>query len=158
MQVDASYPLFEGMELTATYRLNDVKCTYGGVLMRKPLTNKYKGLITASYKTPLELWQFDLSLQLNGGGRMPAPYLLSDGTMSWEDTFPAFEQLSAQITRWFRHWSIYAGGENLSNFKQKNPIIGAADPWGNSFDPTMVWGPVHGIVFYTGVRINIGRI
>ncbi len=158
MQVDASYPLFEGMELTAAYRLNDVKCTYGGVLMRKPLTNKYKGLITASYKTPLELWQFDLSLQLNGGGRMPAPYLLSDGTMSWEDTFPAFEQLSAQITRWFRHWSIYAGGENLTNFKQKNPIIGASDPWGNSFDPTMVWGPVHGIVFYTGVRINIGRI
>lgn len=39
--------------------------------MEKPLTSKYKGLLTASYQTPLGLWQFDVTLQLNGGGRMP---------------------------------------------------------------------------------------
>ncbi len=157
MQVDASFPIFEGMTLTAAYRLNDVRCTYGGVLMKKPLTNKYKGLITASYKTPLELWQFDVTLQLNGGGRMPTPYTTEDGAQSWDTTFPAYEQLSAQITRWFRHWSIYVGGENLTNFKQEKPIIGASDPWSSSFDPTMVWGPVHGTVFYAGIRINLGK-
>lgn len=32
-----------------------------------------------------------------------------------------------QITRWFRHWSIYVGGENLTNFKQKTPIYGASN-------------------------------
>ena len=71
VQIDATYPVVSGLELTAAWRLNDVKCTYGGKLMEKPLTSRYKGLITASYKTPLGLWQFDVTLQLNGGGRMP---------------------------------------------------------------------------------------
>lgn len=155
LQVDATYPVFDGLTLTAAYRLNDVKSTYGGRLMTKPLTNKYKGLLTASYKTPLGLWQIDATLQLNGSGRMPTPYTTDDGRPSWDSTFPAFEQLSAQVTRWFRHWSVYVGGENLTAFRQKNPIIGAADPWSQSFDPTMVWGPVHGAMVYAGVRINI---
>lgn len=157
MQIDATWPLFEGMTITAAYRLNDVKSTYGGRLLTKPLTNRYKGLLTASYKTPLGLWQFDATLQLNGGGRMPEPYTTADGTPSWDKDFPAFEQLSAQVTRWFRHWSVYVGGENLTAFRQKNPIIGASDPWAKTFDPTMVWGPVHGAMFYAGVRVNIGK-
>lgn len=157
MQIDATYPLVEGLTLTAAYRLSDVKCTYGGRLMTKPLTNRYKGLLTASYKTPLELWQFDVTFQLNGGGRMPQPYVTDDGTLSWQNSFPAFGQLSAQVTRWFRHWSVYVGGENLTAYRQKNPIIGASDPWSQMFDPTMIWGPVHGAMAYMGVRINIGK-
>ena len=153
VQVDATYPVMKGLELTAAWRWNDVKCTYGGELMEKPLTSRYKGLVTASYKTPLGLWQFDVTLQLNGGGRMPTPV---DGL--WEDRFHAYEQLSAQITRWFRHFSVYIGGENLTGFRQKQTIINAEDPWSNNFDPTMVWGPVHGAMFYAGVRINIGRL
>ena len=98
--------------------------------MEKPLTSKYKGLLTASYQTPLGIWQFDATLQLNGGGRMPSPYELADGQLSWERRYGSFEQLSAQITRYFRRWSVYIGGENLTNFKQKNPIIDAANPWG----------------------------
>lgn len=153
LQIDATYPVVKGLELTAAWRWNDVKCTYGGKLMEKPLTSRYKGLVTASYKTPLGIWQFDATLQLNGGGRMPTPV---DGL--WSERFGAYEQVSAQITRWFRHFSIYVGGENLTGFHQKQAIINAADPWSNSFDPTMIWGPVHGAMFYAGIRINIGRL
>ena len=154
-QIDASYPLLKGLEITAAYRLNDVKCTYGGILKEKPLTSKYKGLVTLSYKTPLALWQFDATLQLNGGGRNPEPYQLADGSPSWDRRFRSFEQVSAQITRWFRHWSIYVGGENLTGFKQKTPIYGAGNPWGKDFEPTLVWGPVEGRMFYAGVRVEI---
>ncbi len=157
-QIDASYPIISGLELTAAFRWNDVKCTYSGTLLEKPLTSRYKGLITASYKTPLELWQFDVTLQLNGGGRMPTPYTLDDGTPSWDYRSQAYPQLSAQVTRWFRHFSIYIGGENLTAFRQKQTIINAADPWSATFDPTMVWGPVHGAIAYAGIRINIGRL
>lgn len=156
-QIDATYPLLKGLEITAAYRLNDVKTTYEGTLREKPLTSRYKGLLTASYKTPLGLWQFDATLQLNGGGRNQKPYTLADGTPSWDSSFPAYEQLSAQITRWFRHWSIYIGGENLTGFKQKTSIYGTSNPWGKDFEPTLVWGPVHGRMVYAGVRINIGR-
>ena len=155
-QIDASYPLLRGLEITAAYRLNDVKCTYdyGKSLMEKPLTSKYKALFTASYKTPLGLWQFDATVQLNGGGRNPEPYQLADGSQSWSPRFHSFEQVSAQVTRWFRHWSIYVGGENLTGFKQKTPIYGASNPWGSDFEPTLVWGPVEGRMFYAGVRVH----
>lgn len=156
-QIDATYELFRGMTLTAAYRLNDVKTTIGGRLVEKPLTSKYKGLLTASYKTPLGLWQFDATLQLNGGGRMPVPYEKEDGTPSWNTRFGAYEQLSAQITRWFRHFSVYIGGENLTGFKQKTPVISADNPWSREFEPTMIWGPVHGAMAYAGIRVKIGR-
>ena len=156
-QVDASYPVLKGLELTAAYRLNDVKSSYryGEEVMSKPLTSKYKALFTASYKTPLGLWQVDATCQLNGGGRNPEPYPLADGTMSWERRFHSYEQVSMQVTRWFRHWSIYVGGENLTGFKQKTPIYGASQPWGKDFEPTLVWGPVEGRMFYAGIRVKL---
>ena len=154
-QVEATYPFFQGFSLTAAYRWTDAKTTYNHQLMEKPLTGKYKGLVTASY--PLGLWQFDATWQMNGGGRMPNPYTLADGTSSWDARYKGFSQLSAQVTRYFRRWSIYIGGENLTNFKQKNPIIDAADPWGDRFDSTMIWGPVHGAKGYIGVRFNLAR-
>ena len=154
-QIDATYDLFRGMTMTAAYRYNDVKTTYGGELMRQPLTNRYKGLLTASYKTPLGLWQFDATFALNGGARLPKAYTTADGTPSWKESYPAYGQLNAQITRTFRHFSVYAGGENLTGYKQKNPIIDTARPWSSTFDPTLVWGPMQGIRGYIGVRYNL---
>lgn len=157
-QIEASYPFFRGFTLTAAYRITDVKSTYNGVLREKPLTGKYKGLLTASYQTPLKIWQFDATLQLNGGGRMPSPYTNEDGTVSWNERYQGFPQLSAQVTRFFRLGSIYLGAENLTNFTQKLPIIDAANPYGGNFDSTMIWGPVqHGSRFYVGVRFNLPR-
>lgn len=115
-QVEANYPLFKGFTLTAAYRFTDAKTTYNGELKERPLTSRYKGLVTASYKTPLEIWQFDATLQLNGGGRMPSRYILEDGTPSWSARYGSFEQLSVQITRYFRRWSIYVGGEEPDEF------------------------------------------
>ena len=157
-QVEATYPFFEGFTLTATYRRNNGKSTYGGILREKPLTNRYKGLLTASYKPGLGKWQFDATLQLNGGGRLPLPYSTDGSQPSWAERYSGYEQLSAQVTRFFRYWSIYAGGENLTGFKQKNPIIAANDPWGPNFDSTMIWGPVHGTVYYVGIRLNWNEI
>lgn len=157
-QVDATYESSFGLSVTAAYRLNDVKTTYHGVLMEKSLTSRYKALLTASYSTPMDIWQFDATLQINGGGRLPAPYRLDNGDWSWGQRFKAFPQLNVQVTRWFRHFSLYAGGENLTNFKQKNPIIFAADPWSPNFDSTMIWGPVHGAMAYIGIRLNFGKL
>lgn len=156
-QAEANYMLFRGFNITAAYRLTDSKCTFGGVLLEQPLTNRYKTLVSLSYKTPLELWMFDATLQVNGGGRMPTPYMNPDATMSWSERFPTYCQLNVQVTRFFRHWSIYLGGENLTNYMQKNRIIDSANPWGDKFDSTLTWGPAHGIVIYAGVRLNFKK-
>ena len=71
--------------------------------------------------------------------------------------YGSFEQLNLQITRYFRNWSIYVGGENLTDFTQKNPIINADNPWGDTFDSSMIWGPMHGRKIYIGLRWNLPR-
>ena len=146
-QVDATYPLFSGMTATAAFRLNDVKCTYDGELRQKPLTSRYKGLLTLSYKTPLELWQFDVTGQLNG-----------DGELYDRSRYPAYFQLQAQVTREFRKFSLYVGGENLTNYKIDNPILHSHHPWTSAFDATQVWGPVTGAMAYIGIRYKLEKL
>ena len=154
IQVDATYEVLPKLNVTAAWRWNDVKATYNGELRLKPMNSRYKGLLTASFAPGLGKWQFDATVQLNGGGRLPD----NNGIPLWDEHFKAYEQVSAQVTRFFRHWSIYAGGENLTGFKQKNAIISADNPWGPNFDTTMIYGPVHGAVFYIGVRVNWNKI
>ena len=154
IQVDATYEILPKLNMTAAWRWNDVKATYNGELRQKPMNSRYKGLLTASFAPGLGKWQFDATVQLNGGGRLPDNH---DTTLMPEH-FKAYEQVSAQVTRFFRHWSIYAGGENLTGFKQKNAIISADNPWGPNYDATMIYGPVHGAVFYIGARINWNKI
>lgn len=158
-QIEATYPFFRGFTLTAAYRYTDAKTDYkdaNGVVSRlkKPLVSDYKGLVTASYQTPLKKWQFDLTGQFNGGGRMPVP---DKANPLWDTNFKAYTVVNAQITKYFRRWSVYVGAENLFDFKQPHPIIDPENPRGDNFDGSMVWGPVHGRKIYAGLRFNISR-
>ena len=155
-QADAAYDIFRGFEVSAAYRLNDVRAFSGGKLRVKPLTNKYKALFTTSYKTPLGIWQFDANLQLNGGGRLPN-YYNENGVLVSDAEFDAYPQLNVQITKWFRKFSIYVGGENLTGYHQKNPIISSENPWSKNFEPTLIYAPISGAMFYAGIRLNLFR-
>lgn len=150
-QIEASMEVFKGFTATLAYRHTDVKSTYNGILREKPLSNRFKGLATFSYQTPLKKWQFDFTTQVNGGGRLPDTYLI-DGVPAWEESFKPYVILNAQITKYFRSWSIYVGAENMTNYTQKNPIIAADMPFGDNFDATMIWGPVDGYKVYLGMR------
>ncbi|NDV77505.1 TonB-dependent receptor [Dysgonomonas sp. 511] len=153
-QVEVSYPLFKGFNILGAYRRTIAKTEYQGKLLKKPLVSDYKALATASYETPLSKWVFDLTAQFNGGGRMPAP---DANNPLWKNTFGSYTIMNAQITKNFRTWSIYAGAENITDFKQKNPIVSPENPFGNDFDATMVWGPTMGRKFYVGLRYTIGK-
>lgn len=153
-QAEISYPVFKRFLFSAAYRLTDAKTTYNQTLKERPFTGKYKGLITASYQTAMAIWQFDATLQINGGGRLPTPYLTDENTLSWDYRYKTYEQLNIQITKNFRHFALYIGGENLTGFRQPNPIIDASNPWGDKFDSSITWGPMHGAVFYIGFKYN----
>ncbi|MCM1483238.1 MAG: TonB-dependent receptor [Muribaculaceae bacterium] len=158
LQVELTFEPIRELTLGAAWRLNDVKAHYTSAgLSQKPLTSRNKGLLTAGYAPMMGLWSFDMSLAINGSGRMPTPYELPNGAMSWAPTFRTYVQLNAQITRNFRHWAVYIGGENLTNYRQPNPIIGASNPWGNTFDATMVYGPLQGAMVYVGFRYNFTK-
>lgn len=146
-------PLFQ-FELTAAIRYSDVKSTINGTLQRKPFVNNYKGLISSSYLTENKRWQFDLTAQFNGSSRIPDTSWLPE-EMQMPEKSPEHILLNGQITFRIGKFDIYCGAENITDFKQKNPIIGASDPFGGNFDSSMLWGPIVGRVFYLGLRYKM---
>ncbi len=153
-QVEASYELFERMDMTVAFRYNDVKMNTDGTLQQKALTNRYKGLVTLSYATNLRKWQFDFTTQFNGTSRVPGTESNPEQYRR-SDKAPAYTIINAQVSRFFRKWSVYVGGENLTNYKQKDPIIAADRPFGRYFDSSMIWGPVSGVNIYAGIRFTL---
>lgn len=155
-QIEANYEMFKGFDILLAARYNDVKMTINNELVRKPLVSDFKGLINISFATNLKKWQFDLTAQLNGKSRIPNtsenPVQYQMETMS-----PSYTLLNAQITKYFKRFELYIGGENLTNYKQKNPILAADNPFGEYFDSSMIWGPINGIKIYAGIRFHIKK-
>lgn len=152
IQAELFYEVFRGFTVNAAYRINDAKQTINNQLREIPLNSRYKGMISLSYATRLDKWQFDFTSQFNGGGRLPDPSITNP---MWNSSFDPYTVFNAQATKNFRKWGIYLGAENLSNFTMDNPIIAANDPWGENFDGSMIWGPVHGRKIYFGVRYTL---
>ena len=164
-QIEASIEVLRGWTWTAAFRWTDVEQTTIGAdgiarLRPKALSNRFKGLITTSYQTPLKKWQFDVTAQFNGISRLPdgftamGDYLGGYGTPKPITWYP---QLMAQITKYFRTCSLYLGAENMTNFRQDSPIIGADDPFGIDFDASMVCGPTTGWKIYLGFRYDLEK-
>ena len=162
-QVEASIEVLRGWTWTAAFRWTDVEQTTidaeGQARLRtKALSNKYKGVITTSYQTPLKKWQFDVTAQFNGISRMPdgftayGDFLGGYGTPKPITWYP---QLMAQITKYWKTCSLYVGAENMTNFRQDSPIIAADDPFGTNFDASMVCGPTTGWKVYVGFRYDL---
>ena len=177
-QVEATMEILRGWTMTAAFRYTDVKQTTFNTeaneyqLRDKPLQNKFKGIITTSYQTPLKTWQFDLTAQFNGPGRMPDGFIPPSGSNQYfTDEFGQnhhqwYPQLLGQITKFFRTWSIYLGAENMTNFTQDNPIVGSTvehnehhlvDPSSPTYDASMIWAPIHGWKLYLGFRWSLER-
>ena len=185
-QVEATMEILRGWTMTAACRYTDVKqTTFNTVanewqLRDKPLQNKFKGIITTSYQTPLKTWQFDLTAQFNGEGRMPDGFVVPTGSKQYfTDEYGQiyhkwYPQLLGQVTKFFRTWSIYLGAENMTNFTQDNPIVGErlsgdkamrqeakgagfVNPYSANYDASMIWAPIHGWKLYVGFRWALER-
>lgn len=155
-QVELSYQPLNNLDVTLAYRANDVKTTINDELQQKPLVSRYKGLLSLGYKTPLKKWQFDYTIQLNGDGRIP---ITDDypAELQQPSSFSSYTIMNFQVTKLFRKWDMYLGIENLTNFRQHNPIISASDPYSPYFDASMVWGPITGRKIYAGIRMLIWK-
>lgn len=192
-QIEASMEVLRGWTVTAAFRYNDVRQTsymqngsdMSGqyVVREKALQNRFKGLVTMSYVTPLKKWQFDVTAQFNGPGRMPDGvvadyYQMPGGNMNYPRMTDGgqyyakngnmyhkwYPQLLAQVTKYWRTCSLYVGAENMTNFTQDHPIAGTYDERGQvvmdgslPFDASMVWAPATGWKIYLGFRWALDR-
>lgn len=150
VQAELTLRPFTRFELLLAYRYNDVRYRTHGVMREKALMSPHKGIVNVNYSTRYDRWKFNVNLQIHGPQRLPD--MEANPAADLPEKSPVYCLLNAQITKKFRRWELYVGGENLTNFKQKNPIIAADDPFGENFDATVVYAPITGIMGYVGFR------
>lgn len=53
--------------------------------------------------------------------------------------------------------TVYAGVRNLFDYTQGSPLVDPANPFGDAFDTTYVWGPILGRELVLGARLGVSR-
>ena len=171
IQLDFSVDPVERFNITATVRYTNAKIELEGRgLVEKPMTSRFKGVLNLQYATNLNKWIFDFTASLNGSCRVYdfMKNINEDGSMTSapkdgvarmykNGRTPVYPMLYAQVTRRFKGWDVYVGAENLTNFRQKNAIIGAANPRQPIFDASCIWGPLMGIKAHVGFRFTLWK-
>lgn len=154
-QTEWSLEPVKKVNVRLAYRYFDVKTSYNGNLLQKPLTAKHRAFANLGYE--LGTWKFDYTVSYTGRKRLPdtkanpAEYRLNEYSKG-------FVTMNAQISKTLGKKApvdLYIGGENLSNFIQPNAIIAANNPFGQYFDAAQVWGPISGRMIYGGIRFKI---
>jgi len=163
-QVELNVQPARRFEVKAAYRFFDVQQTMGGPfgesrLLPRMMVSRDRVLLNAGYALPFDKWKFDATLQWNGPRRIPylrEGYVHTSYANMPIEFAPGFYNLNAQVSRAFKSgWEIYLGGENLTGFRQANPIVAPDDPFGPSFDAgARVWGPITGQMVYLGFRFK----
>ena len=168
-QVDFSVDPVERFNITATFRYTNAKIELAGKgLVEKPMTSRFKGVLNLQYATNLNKWIFDFTASLNGSCRVynfMEGLKDADGNLLYRDgRTPVYPLLYAQVTRRFKGWDVYIGAENLTNFRQKNVILGSVkdqngyvNAFQPSFDASCVWGPLMGIKAHIGFRFTLWK-
>lgn len=168
-QVDFSVDPVERFTVTATFRYTDARVELAGKgLVERPMTSRYKGVLNLQYSTNLNKWIFDFTASVNGPSRVydfMADLTDSDGNLLYRNGMtPVYPLLYLQVTRRFKGVDVYVGGENLTNFRQKDVILGdRLDANGHvipsqaSFDASAIWGPLMGIKIYAGMRFTLWK-
>ena len=151
-EVKMAYRLFDTQQSTAMPAGDTL-------LLPRMMVPRERVLLNVGYALPYDKWKFDATLQWNGPRRihyLREGYVHALSQNSPTDYSPGFANLNAQISRGFRSgWEIYLGGENLTGFRQLDPIFAANDPYGPSFDAaSRAWGPVTGRMVYVGFRFK----
>ena len=143
-------------ETRMAYRMLDVKTDYNAGRLQKPLTAKHRGFINLAYNLHSG-WSFDYTFNTVGAKRLPSTS--ANPTAYQLDTYSdAYITMNTQVSKSFgqsKNFTIYLGAENITDKFQKNPILAFDEPFGPHFDTNLLWGPMTGRLFYTGIRYHI---
>ena len=158
-QVEFNYELLDRLDLRMAYKYYDVQIDYRNGSLQKPLQAQNRYFANLAYETARTekgaQWRFDYTLHSLGEQRLP-----DTSSNPAEFRLDAFSEpyslMNAQVTRAFStKFEVYAGGENLTNVRQGNPVLGASDPFGPYFDTSILFAPVLGSMYYVGFRYNL---
>ena len=154
-QLSIDYNLSQAMSLRFAYKNYDVKTTYDSGFLQRPLQAQNRFFANVGWESKRNAkqaqWRWDLTCHALGKQRLVSNQRDPAGSYS-----PAYSLWNSQLTRAFSSkFELYAGIENLGNYKQLSPIIGVEDPFGINFDTAQIYAPIFGRMVYAGLRWNL---
>ena len=159
VQLEFNYDFSTRLKMRSAYKMYDVQTDYLSGTFQRPLQAQNRFFANLEYETLPFLnskqWRFDFTYNWIGKQQLPATK-----SNPSNDQFPefsaAYSLMNTQITRVFSSvFEVYIGGENIGNYIQPTAILGAADPFGATFDSSIVYAPIFGQMYYAGLRFKI---
>lgn len=145
-QIEGNIDL-ECIRTKIAYKIDDVKCYYNGILKQVPLIAQQKLVISGGLNSKNKKWNFDFTANYYNNKRLPNINEIQYSPSAW--------QLNAQVAYHLANIEVYLGAENLTNYTQQQLIQSPNQPFSNSFDAAIVWGPVAQRMLYCGFRFKI---
>jgi outer membrane receptor for ferrienterochelin and colicins len=155
LQIEMNYELSKDLNLRWAYKTYRVETDYISGRLERPLTPKNRFFANLDFKikslkNPENQWRFDLTYHHIGSQRLPSNS--RDGNNYFAQGYGLW---NSQITRAFKtNFEVYMGFENMTNFKQENPIVASDNPFDSNFDASLIYAPVFGRMSYLGLRWN----
>ena len=181
VQVEFWWDWTKRLDITLAYRWVDASSDYGGFsgYRQDPFVAQHRGFTTVAYGSRPDAkgrhWRADVTFQVTGPQRLPWTFQndIVDPRYVRPSDAPTFVTGNVQVSRDFAEGQqIYLGVENVTDYRQAEPIIGidyeavpgevqtvSGGPIGNDllFDAAIVYAPIFGRNIYAGVRWAFGR-
>lgn len=169
------------LDITLAYRWVDASSDYGDLsgYRQDPFVAQHRGFTTVAYGSRPDAkgrqWRADVTFQVTGPQRLPWTFEndIVDPRYVRPSEAPTFVTGNVQISRDFaKGRQIYVGVENVTDYRQAEPIVGidydaapgevqtvSGGPIGDDllFDAAIVYAPIFGRNVYAGVRWAFGR-
>jgi len=159
LQMDFNLEIIKHFDLRTAYKYYDIQTDYWSGRSERPLQTKHRFFANLSFATHIvekgKQWKFDFTY--NWMGQQKLPETASNPIAERLSVYsPSFSLMNAQITRTFSStFEVYVGGENIGNYRQEKAILGNENPFGTTFDASIVYAPIFGQMYYAGLRFKI---
>ena len=150
-QVDLNTKIYRRYSIKIAYNFIDVYRFKNGKKHNLPFIPKDKILVGLTYQSLNEKWTVSSNVHWYGIQKLPDTSLNPEQYQRASESKP-YTMVNAQINRIIGRFDIYAGCENITNFRQEKAIISWENPFSKYFDTSSIWGPTKGREFYIGVR------
>ena len=145
---------FERLLYTVGVTFQDVYLVHAGVRRRELFAPDWRAVFGITWNVVSPALRIDWSGYASGPMRLPSyPPPFERPTRS-----PAHSVHDLKLTwRGPRGVELYGAMRNIFDYTQGSPLVDAANPFGDAFDTSYVWGPIEGRRIAFGARVGVSQ-
>ncbi len=137
VQVELSWKIWKVIELRTAYKFLDVYSMKDGDKKQQPLIPKHRAFANLVFESFNKKWIANATMQWYGKKKLPDTQNNPEEYRQPEFSKP-YVVFNALVGINFKKIELYAGVDNIFDFRKQNPIISADNPFGPYFDTAFI--------------------